>query len=401
MVKIFSLYINSFKGFTQTFWLLMLAVFINRFGDFLVRPFLSLYITGDLGGSVSQAGLILSAFTLFGIVSIPFSAYIADNLGYKNTITISMSLAGIVIGTITFINDMYLVISLLMIFSMLIAPYNAISKAITIDLVEESRKQEAFAINRTMTNIAGSITPLIAGYLLAVNSSAIFAINSITLVIFAVIVMFFLKLPNKSHQINKIRKVKKKIRLGDHKALIYFVMVYSLVTTVLAQYTFGLPIYLRDELDMYSLYFMLVAISAILVILTEVPFVNIIKHLNNYILLSISAVLIGLGFFIFIFVDSYAMGIVAIVIITIGEMIFASFGATYVSNIASLENRATYMGYYTISWQTGLAIGPLIASFTMSINPDLIWYTSLALCLVASLGFLMLYKKNSKEVGKE
>ncbi|MCB0436910.1 MAG: MFS transporter, partial [Mangrovimonas sp.] len=61
MKKLIHYYIGTFAGLSKEVWWLALVTFINRSGT-MVIPFLSLYLTDDLGFSLDkQVAWIMSA----------------------------------------------------------------------------------------------------------------------------------------------------------------------------------------------------------------------------------------------------------------------------------------------------------------------------------------------------
>ncbi len=60
LAKAYRFYIGSFHGLSREIWILALITFVNRAGSMVV-PFLSLYLTKDMGLSLEQVGWIMSS----------------------------------------------------------------------------------------------------------------------------------------------------------------------------------------------------------------------------------------------------------------------------------------------------------------------------------------------------
>src|SRR5262247_3524125 len=69
-------------------WVLFGGTFINRFGGF-VLPFLVLYLTRR-GYSVTEAGAALSLYGVGSMGANLFGGHLADRVGRRNTIALSM-----------------------------------------------------------------------------------------------------------------------------------------------------------------------------------------------------------------------------------------------------------------------------------------------------------------------
>ena len=83
----------SLAALPRPVWLLFLGTFVNKFGSFIV-PFLALYMT-RLGFSVVEIGIALMAYGSGNFVASGLGGYLADRIGRRNTIAISMFSAAV------------------------------------------------------------------------------------------------------------------------------------------------------------------------------------------------------------------------------------------------------------------------------------------------------------------
>ena len=74
MKKLLKNYISTFDGLSKEVWWLSLITLINRAGT-MVIPFLSLYLTEDLGFTLSNVGTIMTAFGLGSVIG----SWLAEN----------------------------------------------------------------------------------------------------------------------------------------------------------------------------------------------------------------------------------------------------------------------------------------------------------------------------------
>ena len=79
---------GSLRALPRAAWVLFAGTFINRFGGFVV-PFLTLYLTGQ-GYSVTAAGLAVSAYGAGNLFASLVGGHLADRLGRRETIVLSM-----------------------------------------------------------------------------------------------------------------------------------------------------------------------------------------------------------------------------------------------------------------------------------------------------------------------
>jgi MFS family permease len=87
----------------------------------------------------------------------------------------------------------------------------------------------------------------------------------------------------------------------------------------------------------------------------------------------------------------FFMFLVAMVIITIGEMFVSPVGQAIVTRLAPEDMRGRYMAVFGFSWMVPYAIGPMLAGLVLdNLNPNWLWYAAGVLGLVAAGGFYML-----------
>ena len=75
------------------------------------------------------------------------------------------------------------------------------------------------------------------------------------------------------------------------------------------------------------------------------------------------------------FVSTYILFMLAMVIITIGEMLVVPIGQALVANLAPKDMRGRYLAVFGFAWTIPLAVGPLAAGLIMdNYDPNWVWY---------------------------
>jgi MFS family permease len=99
-----------------------------------------------------------------------------------------------------------------------------------------------------------------------------------------------------------------------------------------------------------------------------------------------------IGFGMFGFVSLYALFALAIVIITIGEMIIMPTSQALAANFAPVDMRGRYMAVFGLTWMIPATIGPGAAGIILdNFNPNSLWYIGGGLCAVAAFSFYTLH----------
>jgi len=79
---------ESLQALPRAAWILFFGTFLNKFGTF-VLPFLAIYMT-RLGYTTSQAGMAIAAYGIGSLGASLLGGYLADRLGRRKTIVLSM-----------------------------------------------------------------------------------------------------------------------------------------------------------------------------------------------------------------------------------------------------------------------------------------------------------------------
>src|SRR5262245_19606696 len=83
----------TLRSFPRPVWILFAGVFLNKFGTFVV-PFLTIYLTRR-GFTTAEAGLAFAAYGTGRIASAIIGGHLADTIGRRNTILVSLTLAAV------------------------------------------------------------------------------------------------------------------------------------------------------------------------------------------------------------------------------------------------------------------------------------------------------------------
>src|SRR5262245_44400617 len=84
---------TALRSFSRTVWILLAGTFLNKFGTFVI-PFLALYMTRR-GFTTGEAGLAIGAYGFGQLLASIFGGQMADTLGRRKTIVLSMFSAAI------------------------------------------------------------------------------------------------------------------------------------------------------------------------------------------------------------------------------------------------------------------------------------------------------------------
>jgi MFS family permease len=120
------------------------------------------------------------------------------------------------------------------------------------------------------------------------------------------------------------------------------------------------------------------------------------RRLEKYkplLMMAAGSLLYAIGFAIYGFVPTFALFVVAMVIITIGEMVVSPFQQSLVASFAPENMRGRYMAVSGLSWSISFTVGPYFAGLILdSSHPNLLWALCGVVGMLATLGFVVLNK---------
>jgi MFS family permease len=91
----------------------------------------------------------------------------------------------------------------------------------------------------------------------------------------------------------------------------------------------------------------------------------------------------------------------AMAIITIGEMVHIPTAQALVAYFAPDDMRARYMAAFGFSWAIPNAVAPTLAGLIMdNYDPRWVWYLAGMLSVVAAVGFTLLYGRTKHKFAK-
>jgi MFS family permease len=105
----------------------------------------------------------------------------------------------------------------------------------------------------------------------------------------------------------------------------------------------------------------------------------------------------AVGFGMYGVVNSYSMFVVAMVILTVGEMIVTPVAQALVAHMAPADMRGRYMAVYGFSWAIPFAAGPVMAGLVLdNLDPHWLWYGAFAVGVLATGAFFALHRQRAR-----
>ena len=157
---------------------------------------------------------------------------------------------------------------------------------------------------------------------------------------------------------------------------------------------------MRDQHGMPALSFgSLLSLNAVIVVLCQFWVARKLEKYKPMLMMAAGSLLYAVGFAMYGFVPTFTLFAVAMIIITIGEMIVSPFQQSMVASFAPEDMRGRYMAVSGLTWSIAFTVGPYFAGLILdSANPNLLWVICGVIGLIATLGFIVLNKVHHSPV---
>lgn len=385
----------------KSLWLLIIGMVINMTGASLLWPLNTIYIVDHLGKSLSVSGLILMLNAAAGVIGNLVGGFLFDRIGgYKSIISgIIVTLVAVTL-LIFFHSFTYYVIFIIIIgFGSAVVFPGMYAMA---GAVWPSGGRKPFNAIYVATNFGVALGAAIGGFVASFKFSLVFTVNALMLVLFLVIALLTYKsIETEIHKMKDIEVVKPTIQIKNKAkfmALMVLCIGYFLCWIGYVQWQSTISIYtqqLNVSLKQYSL---LWTINGALIVLGQ-PIVSfIIHHFNRALKVQI---LIGIGIFILSFLIvgnavSFTGFLVAMIVLTIGEMLAWPAIPTIANDLAPSGKAGFYQGIVNSTATGGRMIGPLLGGVIVDhFNIESLFYVIIFFYIIAAIATLF-YDKTLK-----
>jgi len=387
-----------FISFPRTFRILVAATFIDRLGGGLIFPFLALYVAQRFNVGMTQIGLLFGTWSISSLVGSTIGGALADKFGRKFILIFGLLFSAGSALFMGFVNDFrvfYLVAIFAGVFSDMGHPAQ---QAMVADLLKGDQRAEGFSLLRVVANLAVTIGPAIGGLLAGVSYLLLFILDAFASTITAVIVLKAIPetKPERSAdhpEESFLTTISGYGRVIKDRFFIAFIFVSIIMIIVYTQMYSTLSVYLFKMHSISAREFgFIMSMNAAMVVVFQFWVTRKIKKFQPMLLMITATVLYGIGYSMYGFVDTFGLFMLAMAIITVGEMVHIPTSQALVAYFAPEDMRARYMAAFGFSWAIPNAVAPTLAGLIMdNYDPRLVWYLAGALSLVAATGFVLLY----------
>ena len=389
--------------YPRNFWTLVVVTFIDRLGGAILYPFFTLYVTRKFEVGMTTVGLIFGVFAITGMIGSTIGGALTDRWGRKPMVIFGLvmsALSSLWLGTVNQIDTFILGAVITGVFSNVGGPAR---QALVADILPEQQRAQGYGIIRVTFNLSVTIGPAIGGFLAARSYMSLFITDAILSIVVAAIVFFILPETRVVTQQAKQESLAKTFSGYGHvvrnNAFMFFFVASTLSAMMYMQMNSTLSVFLRDVHGVPEQGFgYILSMNAGMVVLFQFYITRRIQPHPPMLVIAWGTLLYALGFGMYGFVSTYQNFLLAMVVITVGEMLVAPVGQAIVAGFAPDDMRGRYMAFFGYSWSIPFTFAPTLAGMLMdSGDPNWVWFSAGIIGLISTGMYLSMYLRQVRQ----
>ncbi len=360
----------------------------------MALPFLALYLTRSLGVSAARAGIVLAAYGVGALVTAPLSGRLADRVGPRRVMIVSLILAGAFVPFFPLIRDFRALVALTIAWAAVSEAFRPASLAILTEMVAPAQRKSAFALNRLAVNLGMSVGPAVGGLLATLSYRALFAVDGVTSIAAGIVLATTglrasgAATPGPGASAPSSAPAPRSPASGvlADRHFLFFLLAMIPVLLVFFQHASSMPLFLVRDLRLSeSAYGLLFTVNTVLIILVEVPLNGAMAEWSHARTLALGSFLSAVGFGAMAFAGNFIAVAATVVIWTFGEMMVFPASAAFVADAAPTDRRGQYMGLYQMTFSLAFTVGPWLGTIALDrLGARVLWGIAFAVGCVST-----------------
>jgi len=383
-----AVYRNAYIGLSDATWWLALVMFVNRAGT-MVLPFLTVYLREDMHYSIAAAGWEVALFGIGALLGNFIGGRLTDKIGFSPVQFWSLFLNGVLFIVLGQMRTFWQIGSCMFIIGVVGEAFRPANAAAVADYSRPEHRTRSYSLNRLAINLGFSIGPAVGG-LLAFRY--LFWADGITCMLAALLLRVALPPVITANKREGDAKAKQNSSsVWKDEVYLRFTFFIFLSALCFLQMFSLLPVFFKEQLHLSKpVVGLVLALNGLIIVVVEMVLVFKLEGKRSPVqYISTGAFLIGLSFLVLnLSLDGLTVALLAMIILTAGEMLMFPFVNTFWVSRSNEYNRGQYAALFTMSFALGQVLAPTFGSqIVQHSGYSVLWYVVFGLCIVASIGF--------------
>jgi MFS family permease len=375
-------FFSDLRQLPRTFWVLVAAVFVNRFGLF-VWPFLTLFITG-LGHSPAQAGYATMSYSVGSLLAAWSGGWLADRVGRNVTLALSSIGSAVCMMALSQGRD-WQTLALTAFFTGWITEAGAPAmSALVQDIVTPELQASAFVIKRWAINLGWAAGPVAAGYLAKSSYFWLFVVDAVTSAFFGIVALYCLPTGRRTVA-SEASWAKAWPSIMSNRPLIMLALVNVFMVWVFRQTSSTFTLHFQTAGLGTEWVGTVLAVNGIMICIMEIPLLAMTKTLPVRAMLGLGYSVMGGSFLCLLGATQLQDFFACVVIFTLGEMLASSRSQAYSASLSPPDMRGRVAGFLAFAWGIGgiITSGNALRLYESSV--DAVWWSAAGAGGIAAL----------------
>ena len=402
ILKLFAVYADAYRDLPREVWLLSLALLVNRAGT-MVLPFLSLYLTHELGLPTPEAGKLVAVYGAGAVTGSAVGGWLSDRVDPVRVQRWTLVLTGALMLSLIGVTEPWLLALLFFLVGMVGDAFRpAMMVAVTRSSTPEQRTR-SFALMRLAANAGMAIGPGTGGWLASVNYDLLFVVDALTCVGAAAVLLIWLPtLPAMTNAPEEDALRPSLAPAKDFPFLMFLVVIFAVSISFFQVFTV-LPLHLRDSYGLQvSSIGSILALNAVIIVIFEMILLRRLERIEPLHVAAVGGLMLGAGLAMLPLGPPLIFAILATMVWTLGEMLLLPISTVIVANRAGPSNTGGYMGFYLVTFGIAFVVAPWLGTHVYEhYGPQLLWASTGIIGVLIAAGCLALRPWLGRRAGED
>lgn len=434
------------RDFDRLVLVLAAGDLVASFGFALVFPFLTIYLVEKLGATAAQAGIVLAMYSVCSIVSGAAGGWLADRVGRRRVMMVSVGLTAVVIALMGQAGDLASIAVLTIALGIVDPAFVPAARAAIADVVPEDRRPRAYSL-LSVANAVGWITgPAIGAGLATLGYDVLFLVSGLIIGCYAIIAFVWLpetlgrragpatevdaaegeeapvvvgaspspagegahdragvapgahvRPPEGSHLAASAAAVDdRRLERARKRAFAAFLPIAAVVHATIFLWVTVLPIHASRDLGIATnAWGLLFSLNGLLIVVFQLRVTSVVEGRPKVVVMAAAMIGYAAGMAVIALLDGPTWAVagiaIAIVLFTIGEILLFPQEPAFTSDLSPVDHRGRYQGIFLAATGVGTALGPPVGGYLLDAAPGpTLWVLASGTFLAASAALALL-----------
>lgn len=395
--RVLAAYREAFAGLPRAVWLVAGVTLVYRSGT-MVMPFLPIYLTVEREIPVHLAGVYLGLWGLGGVIGALIGGRVAEHLGNSRTMALALAIASAGFVALGEMRGPWSIGIVLLLTSVAAEGFRTPSSSAVAAAAGPEIRARAFALRRQAINLGMAIGPAVGGVLATIDYAWLFLVDAATCLLAAAAAITFLG----SQPIDRV-EIQPTVILESPRVFwrngtfIAVLGCAALMTFAFGQLFATYPLTLKQDFGHPEPVIGAVfALNTLLIVAFEMLLQHRLAACRSLLILTAGCLTFALGYLLVQSDPRLVYVLLAMGVLTLGEMLFYPVIESYVVSLVSDSAVSRAIGALNATFAGTFVLSPVVGVMLYDLwGYRFIWLSCAAIAILSAAGFLVMEMRAS------